>query len=90
MSDKKPAVTRVNKLLKLLGRPERLVRGRGYYYVTGVSVSSSLYVYQLEPTDADYRMAAEHVEQVLAAEDASRARCAELPAYPAFKLTKKV
>jgi hypothetical protein len=43
-----------------------LVRGEGYYYVTDVVVSSSLYVYKLE--DNDLPMAIEHVEDVLTEE----------------------
>lgn len=49
------AVTRINKALKALGREERLVRGRGYYYlIEGESSSfytSSIYTMWIEPKD---------------------------------------
>lgn len=48
----KATVARVNKELKRLGHPERLRRGRGYYYfVDGKAhewYSSSVYVYRVE------------------------------------------
>ena len=57
-------IARINKKLKELGYEQRLTRNpAGYYYVTGVAVSSGLYVYKLE--DEDYPMAWEHVMSVL-------------------------
>ncbi len=65
----KPVTTIINTKLKKAGRTERLVRGAGYYYVTGVAVTSSLYVCWLERTNADLKLALEHVEEVLTNED---------------------
>lgn len=64
----KPATTRVNEALRKLGAPYRLVRGRGYYYVTEGVVSPGLYVCWLEPSD--YVMARDYVNDVLRAEHA--------------------
>lgn len=54
-SKPKSAVTRVNEALKALGREERLVRGRGYYYLRDGEAhtfySSSIYVCWIEPKD---------------------------------------
>ena len=60
-------ISKVNKMLKAAGRTQRLVRGGGYYYLTDVAVSSSLYVYTLR--DEDLQMAIDHVEEVLSEED---------------------
>jgi hypothetical protein len=57
--------TRINKALKQAKLEQRFIRGCGYYYVTGVAVSSSMYVCWLEPTERDYRYAREHVNSVL-------------------------
>lgn len=57
----KPATTRVNAVLKANGRAERLVRGRGYYYLLGFAGSSMLTVYRLDPTERDFRIAMNHV-----------------------------
>lgn len=59
----------INKMLKACGRTEKLVRGKDYYYVTGVAVSSTLYVFRLDHSDKDLQMAIDHVEDVLSAED---------------------
>lgn len=49
------AITRVNAILKKAGRDERLVRGRGYYYLRGGEASSfhtvSIYACWIEPKD---------------------------------------
>jgi hypothetical protein len=58
-------VRRINRLLKKAGIENRLVRGNGYYYVTGVAVSSGLYVYVLDNTEEDFQMAYAHVKDVL-------------------------
>lgn len=60
-------ISKVNSALKKLRRTERLVRGHGYYYVSGVAVSSSLYIYTL--TESDLTIAMEHVTEVLLQED---------------------
>ena len=61
-----PATTRVNKVLKANGRPERFVRGRGYYYLQGYDgYSSSLAVYRLGSSDADYSTALAHVVECM-------------------------
>jgi hypothetical protein len=49
------AITKINKRLKSLGREERLVRGRGYYYLRGGEASgfpnSSIYQMWIEPNE---------------------------------------
>jgi hypothetical protein len=54
-------VTRINKALKAAGREERLVRGRGYYYLIEGEAhtwySSSIYVCWLEHTERDFQFA---------------------------------
>ena len=64
----KSPLTLVNNALRRAGLPYRLVRGRGYYYVTGVAVSSGLYAMWLERTEADLDYARTHVNAVLAEE----------------------
>ena len=57
-------IARVNKLLKQAGRAERLIRnsaGGGYYYLTE-TLGESLYVYSLDDTPHDHKMAVEYVE----------------------------
>lgn len=54
------AVTRINQQLKAQGRAERLVRGRGYYYLTQGDVilpSSMICCMWIEPQDYDYAKA---------------------------------
>ena len=62
-------VSRINKALAAAGREERLVRGRGYYYVAeGESSgfpSTSIYVYRLGPDDFDF--AAREVSEIFKA-----------------------
>lgn len=62
------AVTRVNQQLKAQGREERLVRGRGYYYMhsgdTGRWPATSIYVYRIGPED--YAFAAREVQYLFA------------------------
>ena len=65
---KQSPLTLINGALKKAGLEQRLVRGRGYYYVTGVSCSSSLYAMWLEKTAHDLHYAREHVNEVLAEE----------------------
>lgn len=64
----KPITTRINTQLRKLGKVNgfdiRFVRGRGYYYVTGVACSSSLYAFWLDNTK-DYAYARDHVNEVL-------------------------
>ncbi len=63
-------IAKVNRLLAKANRTERLVRnqaGGGYYYVSGVSVSSSLCVYRLDAEDL--QMAIDHVCEVISNED---------------------
>jgi len=60
-----PVTTRINKVLRKQGSEFRFIRGQGYYYVTGVVVSSSLPVYRLDPTEHDYILARDHVNEVL-------------------------
>lgn len=61
----KPVTTLINNALRKAKLPYRLVRGAGYYYVTGVAVSSSLYVYRLDRTRRDLILARDHVNDVL-------------------------
>lgn len=68
-----PILTRINQQLRKAGlngeQEVRLVRGRGYYYVSGVAVSSMLTVFWLDNTsESDYNMARNHVNEVLAHE----------------------
>lgn len=60
-------VTRINALLKKAGREERLVRGRGYYYLFGgdsvMFPLASMYVYFLEPTQADFKYAFDWLDE---------------------------
>lgn len=71
MKAKKPIVTRINEQLRGLrncGCEVRFVRGRGYYYVAGVAVSSSLYwcwMPQGNYKESDYAYVVEHVNDVL-------------------------
>lgn len=58
-----PCTTRINAQLRKAGLVQRFIRGRGYYYVTGVAVSSMLCVWRLDPTDYEY--ARQHVNEVL-------------------------
>src|SRR5262245_42268361 len=58
-----PVTARINDALKAAGLTQRLVRGRGYHYVTNVAVSSSLYISRLDA--ADYERARDHVNEVL-------------------------
>jgi len=63
----KSTLTRVNEDLKKEGRTEKLVRGRGYYYLLGGESnlpSTSICVYRLEPED--YEFAREAVKQLFA------------------------
>jgi hypothetical protein len=64
----KPVTTIINRALRKAGLEQRLIRGRGYYYVTGVAVSSMLCVYRLDQTKRDLSIAINHVNQVLAEE----------------------
>jgi hypothetical protein len=59
----------VNKALKKMGREERLVRGDGYYYISPPVMSSGLYVYSLEDTPDDHKIAREYIEECLSIED---------------------
>lgn len=49
------AITRINQALKAQGRSERLVRGRGYYYLHGGDApslpASAIYCYRIDPED---------------------------------------
>jgi hypothetical protein len=49
------AITKINNRLKSLGREERLVRGRGYYYLRGGEASgfpnSSIYQMWIQPEE---------------------------------------
>lgn len=56
----KSTVTRINDAFRKAKRDERLVRGRGYYYVMGELLgytSTSLPVFSLEATEHDYQYA---------------------------------
>lgn len=61
-------ITRINKALKAAGREERLIRGRGYYYlIEGDAMSwysSSIPVCWLEPTDKDFEFARFYVNEM--------------------------
>jgi len=51
-------ITRINNILKKNGREERLVRGRGYYYLHGGKASgfpeTSIYTYNIGPEDFNF------------------------------------
>jgi hypothetical protein len=55
-----PTTTRINKLLAKAGYKFRLVRGHGYYYLSGEGsgalYASSLYSYRLLPEDFEYAL----------------------------------
>ncbi len=59
-------ISKVNALLKKAGREERLIRGKGYYYLSACE-DSMLCVYLLE--EGDLELAKDHVESVLSAKD---------------------
>ncbi len=56
-------VTAVNKILKANGRHERLVKGRGYYYLLGYSGGHpGLYECKLEDTPMCHAIALSHAQ----------------------------
>lgn len=67
---KKPVTTIINDALRAAGLEQRLVRGRGYYYVTNCGLASvtALYTFKLERTLEDLNYALAHVAEVLKAE----------------------
>jgi hypothetical protein len=73
MAKKNPmsVLTRINAALKMAGREERLVRGRGYYYLAGGDAmgwhSSSIYVCWLEPTEEDFELARFEINEMFKA-----------------------
>jgi hypothetical protein len=82
------AAALVNQALKKAGLGEYVFRrGAGYYYVSGVAVSSSLYWCWLEVSD--YPDALEHVREVLRAEacvsDTAEAKAALLAKVETLK-----
>jgi hypothetical protein len=54
----------INKLLKKAGRTERLVRGRGYYYIPE-STLSGLYVNKLDDDSESMKIAVEFVNETI-------------------------
>ena len=58
----------VNKLLKKVGRIERVVRGRGYYYIPE-SILSGLYVNTLDDDAQSMQIAMEFVNESISAID---------------------
>lgn len=64
----KPVTTLINNALRRAKLEQRFIRGRGYYYVTGVAVSSMLCCMWLDQTAQDLEMARDHVNGVLAEE----------------------
>jgi oligoribonuclease (3'-5' exoribonuclease) len=66
----KPILTRINAQLKAAGLSQRFIRGRGYYYVTDVAVSSMLCwcwmpsIYEKDYSKC-YDAAVDHVNEVL-------------------------
>lgn len=64
----KPVTTLLNNALRKAKLEQRIVRASGYYYVTGVACSSSMYVYRLEQNQFDLDHARTHVNAVLAEE----------------------
>jgi hypothetical protein len=56
----KSAITRINQILKANGRAERLVRGRGYYYLFGGDApgwqNDSIHWCWIEPKDFSLAM----------------------------------
>lgn len=58
----------INKLLKKSGRTERLVRGRGYYYIPE-STLSGLYVNKLEDDTESMEIAVEFVNETISSID---------------------
>lgn len=67
------AVSRVNQALKKAGRDERLVRGRGYYYLhrgeAAIFPSTMICCYSLDANDADFIYAAREVNALFVAAD---------------------
>ncbi len=64
----KSPVTRINNALKAAGREERLVRGRGYYYLhlgeASCFYSCSIPCMWLEKTQADFEFAISYVNDM--------------------------
>ena len=58
----------VNKLLKKAGRTEKLVRGRGYYYIPE-SLDSGLYVNKLEDDAESMKIAVDFVNETISSID---------------------
>lgn len=58
----------INKLLKKAGRSERLVRGRGYYYIPE-STESGLYVNKLENDEQSMQIAMDFVNETISSID---------------------
>jgi hypothetical protein len=54
----------INKLLKKAGRTERLVRGRGYYYIPE-STLSGLYLNKLDDDSESMKIAVEFVNETI-------------------------
>lgn len=64
----KSAVVRINDAFRDAGREERLVRGRGYYYVQGGEASgfysSSIYCHSLDATERDFDYARSAINEM--------------------------
>ena len=58
----------INKLLKKAGRTEKLVRGRGYYYIPE-SFESGLYVNKLEDDEQSMQIAVDFVNETISSID---------------------
>ena len=64
----KPVATIINGALRKAGLEARFVRGRGYYYVRHVAVSSGLYCGMGLEGPQDLELVRQHVNGVLAEE----------------------
>lgn len=75
MRTTKGPIARVNALLKKAGREERVIRGHGYLYlVGGIGLElGSIYVMNLEPTEADFKFLRSEVNDKFANYDRFRA-----------------
>jgi hypothetical protein len=61
-------LAKINKLLKKAGRTERLIRGRGYYYIPE-SLESGLYVNKLEDDEQSMQIAVDFVNETISSID---------------------
>jgi hypothetical protein len=61
-------LAKINKFLKKAGRTERLIRGRGYYYIPE-SLESGLYVNKLEDDEQSMQIAVDFMNETISSID---------------------